>query len=51
MEADWRSELEAWLLLVQTQMLIAVHRVPSWKGDQTPIKPRISHFDLESTQK
>lgn len=35
--------------LVQTQMLIAVHCVPSWKGDQIPINPRISHFELEST--
>ncbi len=35
--------------LVQTQMLIAVHIVPSWKGDQTLINPGISHFDLEST--
>jgi len=35
--------------LVQTQMLIAVHRVPSWKGDQTLINPRISHFEIEST--
>ena len=32
--------------LVQTQMLTAVHRVPSWKGDQTPINTRISYFDL-----
>lgn len=34
---------------VQTQMLIAVHRVPSWKGDKTLINPRISHFEIEST--
>ena len=36
--------------LVQTQMLIAVHHVPSWKRDQTLINPRISHFDLESSR-